>query len=84
VPHMDVTKLDRDVAHVASVLDEYCKYLFKMSYLFQTYVANVLIWMLHMFHTCVAKSMFQIFHLFLVLCCSKCFHVASCKLQVFI
>jgi hypothetical protein len=51
--HMDVAKVDRDVAHVPSVLDECCKRLFKMFHLFQTFVS----------HICY-KSMFQLFHLY--------------------
>ena len=39
--HMDVAKVDRDVAYVASVSEACCKRLFKMFYLFQTYVAGV-------------------------------------------
>ena len=56
--HMDVAKVDWDVAYVVSVSNECCKHLSKMFHLFQTYVASVLIWMLHIF-------MFQMFHLFL-------------------
>jgi hypothetical protein len=36
----DVAKVDRDVAYVASVSEVCCKGLFKMFYLFQTYVAS--------------------------------------------
>jgi hypothetical protein len=41
--HMDVLKVDQNVAHVAyvtSVSDKCCKRLFKMFYLFQIYVAR--------------------------------------------
>jgi hypothetical protein len=42
--HMDVAKVDQDVAYVAMVLYVYCKLLFVMFHLvFQAYVANVLI-----------------------------------------
>ena len=34
--HMDVAKVDRDVAYVASVSEACCKSLFKMFHLFQT------------------------------------------------
>jgi hypothetical protein len=34
VLHMDVAKVDQDVAHVASVSDECCKCLFKIFHLF--------------------------------------------------
>jgi hypothetical protein len=40
--HMDVTKVYRDVAYVASVLEACCKSLSKNVLLFQTYVANIL------------------------------------------
>jgi hypothetical protein len=36
---MDVAKVDQDVAHVASVSEVFYKRLFKMFYLFQTYIA---------------------------------------------
>jgi hypothetical protein len=48
----DVTKVNRDVAYVTMVVHVCCKYLFPMFHLFfQTYVANVFIWILHMFYT---------------------------------
>ena len=37
--HMDVAKVDHDVAYAASVLEACCKQLFKVFHLFQTYVA---------------------------------------------
>jgi hypothetical protein len=40
--YMDVAEVDLDVAHVATTIHICCKNLFKMFYLFQTYVANVL------------------------------------------
>jgi hypothetical protein len=50
--HMDIAKIDHDVAHVAMVVHVCCKRLFQIFHLFfQTYAASVLIWMLHMFHT---------------------------------
>ena len=49
-PMLQVFYLD-----VAYVLDIMLQRLFKIFHLFQTYVANVLIWMLHMFHTYVAR-----------------------------
>jgi hypothetical protein len=66
---MDVVKVDRDVAYDASVSEACCKRLFKVFYLFQTYVASVLIWMLHMFHTYVVRV------------CSKCFSYFILMLQ---
>jgi hypothetical protein len=53
--HVDVAKLDRDVAYVVMVIHVCCKRLFQMFQLFQTYVTYVLIWVLHMFHTYVAS-----------------------------
>ena len=54
--HMNVAKIDHDVAHVAMVVNVCCKCPFQRFHLiFQTYVASVLIWMLHMFHTYVAR-----------------------------
>ena len=50
--HVDVAKVDQDVAYVAMVVHIYCKLLFSIFQLFfQTYVASVFIWMLRMFHT---------------------------------
>jgi hypothetical protein len=40
---MDVAKVNQDVAHViyvANVSDEYCKRLFKIFHLFQTYICK--------------------------------------------
>ena len=52
--HLDVAKVDRDVAHVVMVILVCCNCMFQMFYLFfQTYVASVFIWMFHMFHTYV-------------------------------
>jgi hypothetical protein len=67
--HIDVTKVDRGVVYVASVLEACCKRLFKIFHLLQTYVANVLNWMLHMFCTYVARV------------CSKCFSCFTLMLQ---
>jgi hypothetical protein len=38
VLYMDVAKVDRDVAHIASVSDECYKRLFKIFHLFQMYI----------------------------------------------
>jgi hypothetical protein len=74
VLRMNVANVDRDVAYVASVLDECCKCLFKMFHLFQTYVCKRFDLDVDMFHTYVARVPNV-----LVLCYSKYFHVASCK-----
>jgi hypothetical protein len=77
--HMDVAKIDRDVAHVAMVVHICCKCLVQMFHLlFQAYVANVLIWMLHIFHIYVARVCSNCFAIS-VLCCNKYFHVVSYK-----
>jgi hypothetical protein len=57
--HMDVTKVDRNVAYVAMVVHVCFKLLFHcFIYFFQMYVASVLIWILHMFHTYIASVLF--------------------------
>jgi hypothetical protein len=71
--HMDVAKLDRNVAYVVMVVHVCCKLLFPMFHLFfQTYVASVFIWMLHMFRAyvasvlskcCVCLQLFRVFFL---------------------
>jgi hypothetical protein len=62
--HMNVTKLDRDVAYVTSISETCCKRLFKMFHRFQTYVASVFnLHIAHVSHIC-CKSMFKIFQLF--------------------
>jgi hypothetical protein len=75
--YMDVAKVDRDVAHVATVIHVCCKRLFQIFHLFfQTYVASVFIWMLYMFHTYLASVFFSMLHIF----CNgffKCFYNVS-------
>jgi hypothetical protein len=41
VPHVEVAKVDQDVAYVAMAIHVYFKCMFLMFHLFQTYVANV-------------------------------------------
>jgi hypothetical protein len=54
--HMDIAKVDWNVAYVTMVVHVCCKLLSLMFHLFfQTYVASVFIWMLHMFHTYVVS-----------------------------
>jgi hypothetical protein len=67
---MDVAKVDREcsVAHIASVSEACCKRLFKIFYLFQTYVASVLIRMFAYVETCSIRSFYfirllQVFYL---------------------
>jgi hypothetical protein len=71
--HVDVAKVDQDVAYVVMVIHVCCKCLFQMFQLFQTYGTCVFIWVLHMFHTYVVSVsseccicftyMLQMFHL---------------------
>ena len=59
--HVDVAKVDQDVASVSEVC---CKRLFKMFHLFQTYAASVFyLDVAHVSHIC-CKSMFEMFQLF--------------------
>jgi hypothetical protein len=54
--HMDVTKVDRDVAYVVVVAHVCYKHLFLMFHLFfHMYVASVFIRILHMFRIYVAS-----------------------------
>jgi hypothetical protein len=57
--HVDIAKVDQDVAYVAMAIHVYWKRLFQMFYLFlQTYVANVL------FGCCICFTyMLQVFNL---------------------
>jgi hypothetical protein len=69
VPHMDVIKVDWDVAYiafVASVSDEcHKRFFFKMFHLFQTYVCKCFdLDVAYISHIC-CKSVSQMFHLFL-------------------
>ena len=55
VLHLDVLKVNQDVAYIAMV-HICCKCLLPMFNLyFRMYVASVFIWILHMFHTYVAS-----------------------------
>ena len=68
--HMDVAKVDRDVAYVASVSEACCKRLFKMFHLCQTYVPST-------FDLDVA----YVSHIYVTRVCSKCFGHFSLMLQ---
>jgi hypothetical protein len=72
---MDVAKVDQGYCICCKCFIG----LFKTFHLFQMYVASVLIWRLHMFHTYVLQQYFPNVSVVSVLCCIKCFHVASCK-----
>jgi hypothetical protein len=75
--HMDVAKVDRDLAYVASVSEACCKHLFKVFHLFQMYAADVLIWMLHRFQQYVARVCSKCFSCFISYVAVSIFHVAS-------
>ena len=63
--YMDIAKVDRNVAYVAMVVHVCCMLLFSMFNLFfQTYVANVFIWILHMFQTYVASVFIWMLRMF--------------------
>jgi len=86
--HMDVVKLDQDVAHVvyvASVSEVCCKSLFKMFLLFQSYIAAS-VFMLQVASVlsgcCICFThMLQVYvpNVSYVsdVCCIQVFHVAS-------
>jgi hypothetical protein len=63
--HMDVAKVDQNVAYVAKCfLEACCKRLFKIFHLFQMYVASVFyLDVVYVSHIC-CNSMFKIFQLF--------------------
>jgi hypothetical protein len=61
--HMDVAKVDRDIAMVVYIC---CKLLFLMFHLFfQAHVASMFIWMLHMFHIYVSSVFIWMLRMFL-------------------
>ena len=75
--HMDIAKVDRDVAYVAMVVHLCCKCLFPMFHMFfQMYVASVFIRMLHMFHTYIVSVLFG--------CCVRVAMVFKCFMCVFL
>jgi hypothetical protein len=73
--HMDVVKVDRDVAHVVMAIRVCFKCIFQMFHLFQTNVASVL------FGCC--KSRFECcIYMHVASICFKCFqvfHMYVCK-----
>jgi hypothetical protein len=76
---MYVAKVDRDVA---SVSEAYCRCLFKMFHLFQTYVASVFdLNVAHVFTPMLLVYVRNVIAIS-VSCWNKCFHVAI--LQVFL
>jgi hypothetical protein len=79
-------KVDRDVTHVASVLEARCKCFKGMLQAFVqnvSFVSNVCckrfdLDVAYVSHIC-HKEYVQNVSAVSVLCCNKCFHVASCK-----
>jgi hypothetical protein len=72
--HVDVVKVDRDVAYVAMAIQVYCVYckrLFQIFQLFQTDVARVLSGCCICSHLS-CKCFIRLLHMFLRICC-KCF-----------
>jgi hypothetical protein len=73
--HIDVVKVDWDVAYVAMIIHVCCKLLFLMFHLFfKMYVASVFIWILHMFYTYVASGFISMF-VYVLQWLLKCFKV---------
>jgi hypothetical protein len=68
--HLDIAKVDPNVAYVVMIIYICCKRLFKMFHLFQTYVASVLsgccICFIHMLQVYVStvfrSTLHQVFH----------------------
>jgi hypothetical protein len=78
--HIDVAKIDRDVAHIVMVVYVYCKRLFQMFYLF--FFRRMLQVCLFGCHICFTHMLQEYVRNVLavsVLCCNKYFHVANCK-----
>jgi hypothetical protein len=63
--HIDVAKVDRDVAYDAMVVHMCCNLFVSNVSFFQIYVVSVFIWMLYMFHTYVCKCFIQKLRMFL-------------------
>jgi hypothetical protein len=79
--HVDVAKVDLDVAYVAMAIHVYCKLLFQMFQLFQTDVARILsrcciCFTLMLFHPDVAYDFTHMLQMFLSRCCI-CFAMAT-------
>jgi hypothetical protein len=77
----DVTKVDLDVAYVATAIHVCCKYLFRMFHLLRTYVASAFIWSciccsgyIHTLQTYVPNISSAFRHMLQkMLSCCKCF-----------
>jgi hypothetical protein len=72
--HLDVVKIDQDIAHVAMVIYVCCKYMFQMFQRFSEVYCKCVFQMFQLFHLNVAyvvviihiccKCVFQMFYLF--------------------
>ena len=73
--HLDVAKVDRDVAHVAMAIHVRCKCMFQIFSLFQTYVASVLFgYCKSRSGCCIYMQMFGVF-----ICMLQVFHLYVCN-----
>jgi hypothetical protein len=74
--HIDVAKVDQDVAHVAMAIHVCFKCRFQMFHLFQTYVASVLSGCCKSTSGCYIYM--QVFQMFSYVCCN-CFYLHVCN-----
>ena len=79
--HVDVAKVDRDVASVASVSEACCKHLFKMFNIFLDVCLKSVFYLDVAYVSHMLQEYVPMISAISVLCYSKCFNV--CKLQVF-
>jgi hypothetical protein len=81
--HIDVAKVDRDVAYIAMAIYVYCEPLFQMFYFFfgrmlQVFYLDV-VYISHICCKCF-RHMFHVFHMFSDACC-KCVHLDVSKVD---
>jgi hypothetical protein len=77
--YVDVAKVDRDVVYVASASDACCKRLFKMFHLFFRcmFCKRFYLDVAYVLH--ILQEYVPMISIVSILCCIKCFYVASCK-----
>jgi hypothetical protein len=80
---MDVAKVDRDVACVASVLKECCKFVQNASSVLNVCCKHFLSGCCTCF-TPMLQDYDRNVSVVSVLCCNKCFHVTICKYFIWI
>ena len=73
--HVDVAKVNQDIAYVASISETCCKRLFKM--LFRLFLSIFYLDVAYVSH--MLQEYVPMVSVVSVLCFDKCFHVASCK-----